>query len=339
MSKELKKEKEIILTGIKPTGDLTLGNYLGAIKNIKRLQNEFPNAEFYIFIADLHATTLPIDPNELSNNIRKIAAFLIASSFDLKRTNIFVQSDVLEHANMGYLMESTVYIGELERMIQYKEKSKQVAKNEGIRSSLLTYPALMAADILLYNADYVPVGEDQMQHLELTALLANRFNKLYGNTFKIPKGVSNNALRIMSLQDPKKKMSKSDVSKKSYILLIDNEKDITKKIKSAVTDSENKIYYDEEKKPGLANLINIYSAIKDISRDEIVKKYKNKSYRDFKEDLAAIVVDEISPIKTKYDKIIDSKELDDILNKGFKNAQKRASKILKLAKEKIGLIK
>ena len=333
MSKEI-----TILSGIKPTGQLTLGNYLGAIKFIVNLLKDYKDANFYIFIADLHATTIAIDPKELRANSRSIAAFYIACGIDPKRVNIFRQSDVLEHANLGFLMESTAYIGEMERMIQFKEKSiKQ--KQTGIKTSLLTYPALMAADILLYDANYVPIGDDQKQHLELTQLLCDRFNKLYGSTFIMPKGLYNpNATRIKSLQDPTKKMSKSSDNPKSYILLQDDKDAIIKKIKSAVTDSENVIKYDIENKPGLSNLINIYASLKNITTDEVVSLYNGKSYKDFKLDLADLLVSELSPIQDKYQKIINSKELDEILLKGANNARKVASKVLLRAKQNIGLL-
>ncbi len=333
MSKEI-----TILSGIKPTGQLTLGNYLGAIKFIVNLEKEYKDANFYIFIADLHATTIAIDPKELRANSRSIAAFYIACGIDPKRVNIFRQSDVLEHANLGFLMESTAYIGEMERMIQFKEKSiKQ--KQTGIKTSLLTYPALMAADILLYDANYVPIGDDQKQHLELTQLLCDRFNKLYGSTFIMPKGLYNpNATRIKSLQDPTKKMSKSSDNPKSYILLQDEKDAIIKKIKSAVTDSENVIKYDIENKPGLSNLINIYASLKNITTDEVVSLYQDKSYKDFKLDLADLLVSELSPIQEKYQKLINSKELDETLLKGANNARKVASKVLLRAKQNIGLL-
>ena len=327
-----------ILSGIKPTGQLSLGNYLGAIKFIVDLQKEYKDANFFIFIAELHATTISIDPNELRANSKSIAAFYIASGIDPKRVNIFRQSDVLEHANLGFLMESTAYIGEMERMIQFKEKSiKQ--KQIGVKTSLLTYPALMAADILLYDANFVPIGDDQKQHLELTQLLCDRFNKLYGNTFIMPKGLYNpNATRIKSLQDPSKKMSKSSDNPKSYILLQDEKEVIIKKIKSAVTDSDNLIKYDLVNKPGLSNLINIYAAIKNTTPDDIVALYKDKSYKDFKLDLADLLVNELAPIQAKYQKLINSKELDEILFNGANNARKIASKVLLRAKQNIGLL-
>ncbi len=333
MSKEI-----TILSGIKPTGQLTLGNYLGAIKFIVNLQHEYPDAKFYIFIADLHATTIPITPAELRANSKSIAAFYIACGIDPKRVNIFRQSDVLEHANLGFLMESTAYIGEMERMIQFKEKSiKQ--KQTGIKTSLLTYPALMAADILLYDATYVPIGDDQKQHLELTQLLAERYNKLYGNTFIVPKALFNpNATRIKSLQDPSKKMSKSSDNPKSYILMQDSAEQITKKIKSAVTDSDGLIKYDPENKPGLANLINIFAAIKNTTTEQIINTYKDKTYKDIKLDLADALVAELSPIQAKYQELINSDKLEKILVNGASEARKIASKVLLRAKENIGLL-
>lgn len=329
--------EKIILSGIKPTGMLTLGNYLGAIKNFINLQNEYKDATLYIFIADLHATTMPIDPVELKNNIRCIAATFIASGLNLEKCNIFVQSDVLEHANLGFLMESTVYSGELERMIQFKEKSK-TSKGEGIRASLLTYPALMAADILLYNPDFIPIGEDQMQHIELTNILADRFNKRYGQTFKIPKAILNkNAKKIMSLQDPLKKMSKSGNNPKGYILLNDSKEEIVKKIKSAVTDSDNKIKYDVINKPAISNLLNILASLKGVDIPLLEKSFLNKTYKDLKEEITNSLLDEIIPLQNKINNLLNGKIIDEVLENGKNNAKIIASKTLSLAKKNMGL--
>lgn len=327
-----------LITGIKPTGSLTLGNYLGAIKNLVNLQKELTDTEFFIFIADLHAITTPQDKQALRKNIKDIAAIYVASGLDLEKTHIFIQSEVFTHNQLGYIMESTGYIGELQRMIQFKEKSKQQPK-DGIRTSLLTYPALMAADILLYDANYVPIGEDQTQHLELTKLLGERFNSMYGDTFVIPEGILPKAAKkIKSLTNPTVKMSKSDDSNpKSYILLLDDINYSKNKIKSAVTDSDTIIKYDEENKPGISNLINIYSGITDLSRDEIVSKYTNKTYKDFKEDLANILENELLPLQNKYKEIVNSKELDEILDKGRDEALKLTTKKIKKVYKKIGL--
>nr|WP_264229609.1 tryptophan--tRNA ligase [Acholeplasma laidlawii] len=322
-----------LVSGIKPTGELTLGNYIGAIKQFVKLQNELPDTEFFIFIADLHAITTPQDKQLLKKRVRDIAAYYIACGLDPNRVNLFVQSEVMEHAMLGYIMESTAYINEMERMIQFKEK--RTSQTEGVRTSLLTYPALMAADILLYDASIVPVGEDQTQHLELTRTLAQRFNHLYGDTFVIPEGhVTKVGAKIKDLQEPTKKMSKSEgLSQKSYILLEDNLNQIKNKIKSAVTDSDTKIYFDEVNKPGISNLLTIYSAITDTPMNDIVDKYKDEtSYAGFKSDLAEIVAEHIGQIQENYKTLMASNTLDDILDTGAQKAsmyaQRKISKIL-----------
>lgn len=328
-----------LVSGIKPTGSITLGNYLGAIKNFVQLQKELKDTEMFIFVADLHALTIEQDRKELKENIKKVAALYIACGLDPEKVNLFIQSQVIEHASLGWIMESTAYVGEMKRMIQYKEKSQN--QKEGIKSSLFTYPALMAADILLYDASFVPIGEDQKQHLELTTILAERFNTKYGDTFVIPKGIyPKTARRIMDLQNPFKKMSKSNTqNQKGYILLLDDLNQIKNKIRSAVTDSDNKIRFDVKNKPGISNLLNIYSALTNITIDEIVKKYKNSSYKEFKEDLANIVYDEIKPIQDKYKEIIKSPKLNLALEKGRKRASLLAKRKLNKVYHKIGLLK
>ncbi|HHT55297.1 MAG TPA: tryptophan--tRNA ligase [Acholeplasma sp.] len=326
-----------LVSGIKPTGDLTLGNYIGAIKQFVNMQNELIDTEFFIFIADLHAITTPQERLVLRKNIKSIAALYIACGLDPEKVNIFIQSEISEHAELNYIMESTLYIGEMERMIQYKEKKE--SQTEGIRTSLLTYPALMAADILLYDANFVPIGEDQKQHLELTRTAANRFNFLYGDTFTIPEGIiPKTGARIMGLQNPEQKMSKSaDKSAKDYILLIDDLKVVANKIKSAVTDSDNLVKFDKENKPGISNLLTIFSALTNISIKDLEEKYKDSNYGTFKSDLANVVVDELSPIQNKYNEIINSKELDDILDKGRDRAKLIARRKLDKVYHKVGL--
>lgn len=326
-----------LVSGIKPTGDLTLGNYIGAIKQFVKLQDELEDTEFFIFIADLHAITTPQDRLTLRQNIKKIAALYIACGLDPNKVNIFIQSEVKEHLELNYIMESTLYIGEMERMIQYKEKREK--QEEAIRTSLLTYPALMAADILLYDASLVPIGEDQTQHLELTKTAANRFNHLYGNTFVVPEGITPKlGARIMGLQNPNKKMSKSDdISEKDYILLIDDLNRVKNKIKSAVTDSDNLVKFDKENKPGISNLLTIYSSLSNISIKDLEEKYKNSNYGTFKEDLANVVVNELKPIQEKYNEILSSKQLDDILNKGRDRASLIAGRKISKVYHKVGL--
>lgn len=326
-----------LVSGIKPTGEMTLGNYIGALKQFVKLQNELEDTEFYIFIADMHAITTPQEKQTLRKNILSIASLYIACGLDPNKVNLFVQSEVPEHAELGYIMESTLYIGEMERMIQFKEKRKEQA--EGIRTSLLTYPALMAADILLYDADLVPVGEDQMQHLELTKTAANRFNYLYGDTFKVPEGFTpKTGARIMGLQNPNSKMSKSATSnQKDYILILDDIPVIKNKIKSAVTDSDNKIYFDKENKPGISNLLTIYSALTNIEIKDLELKYANSNYGEFKNDLAEIVASELEPIQKRYYEIYNSDELHQYLDNGRNNAQKIAQRKIKKVYNKVGL--
>lgn len=327
-----------LVSGIKPTGELTLGNYIGAIQQFVKLQNELPDTEFFIFIADLHAITTPQDKQLLKKRVKDIAAYYIACGLDPNRVNLFVQSEVMEHAMLSYIMESTAYIGEMERMIQFKEK--RMTQTEGVRTSLLTYPALMAADILLYDASIVPVGEDQKQHLELTRTLAERFNHLYGDTFVVPEGyVTKVGAKIKDLQDPTKKMSKSDdLSQKSYILLQDNLNQIKNKIKSAITDSDTSIQFDEVNKPGISNLLTIYAALTNLSIKDIESKYAEATtYAGFKEDLAEIVAQHIGTIQTNYQKLMASNTLDDILDKGAENASKYAMRKMAKVLSKIGL--
>lgn len=327
-----------LVSGIKPTGELTLGNYIGAIKQFVKLQDELEDTEFFIFIADLHAITTPQDKQLLKKRVRDIAAMYVACGLDPKKVNLFVQSEVLEHPLLGYIMESTAYIGEMERMTQYKDKKQK--QTEGIRTSLLTYPALMAADIILYDANLVPVGQDQIQHLELTRTLAERFNSQYGETFVVPEGFTPKVgAKIKSLQEPTKKMSKSEAeSPKAYILLQDDINQIKNKIRSAVTDSDTKIKFDEKNKPGISNLLTIYSAITDMSIKDIENKYSDQtSYATFKEDLANIVADHIKGIQDRYKELINSKELDEILDNGASRASFVAKRKMAKVLSRIGL--
>ncbi len=326
-----------LVSGIKPTGELTLGNYIGAIKQFVKLQNELKDTELFIFIADLHAITTPQDKTILKKRVREIAMFYIACGLDPEKVNLFVQSEVVEHALLGYIMESTAYIGEMERMIQFKEKKRNQV--DGVRTSLLTYPALMAADILLYDANLVPVGEDQIQHLELTRLLAERFNTQYGETFIVPEGyVTKVGAKIKNLQDPTKKMSKSDaLSEKSYILLSDDLNQIKNKIKSAVTDSDTQIKFDEKHKPGISNLLTIYSAITDEPIKDIENRYIDSTYATFKNDLAQIVSDHIGQIQSNYQALLKSNTLDDILDKGRDKASLYAKRKMSKVMARLGL--
>ena len=325
-----------ILSGIKPTGELTLGNYIGAIKRFVELQQSMPEDEFYLFIADLHAITTPQETQDLRKRTKDIAAMYLAAGLDPERTILFIQSEVKEHAELGYLLQCYTYMGELERMTQYKDKIKKGESN--LTSALFTYPALMAADILLYDADYVPVGDDQKQHVELTRDIALRFNNRYREFFQVPAPIIPKVgARIMDLQDPTKKMSKSDETGKGYITLFDDASTIKKKIKSAVTDSIGNVKYDPENQPGVANLLSIYSVLSHREISDIVLQYEGKGYAQFKEDLANIVSDELSALQAKYHDIIQSGTLDSILDKGKETAGRVAYKKLEKCKQIIGL--
>ncbi|MDL2292040.1 tryptophan--tRNA ligase [Acholeplasma sp. OttesenSCG-928-E16] len=325
-----------LISGIQPSGVVTLGNYIGAIKQFVKLQNELSEADILVFIADLHAITVPQVKEKLRKNIKELAALYIACGLDPSKVHLFIQSEVHEHNQLAYIMECTAHIGELERMTQYKDKKvKQVL---GVKSSLLTYPALMAADILLYDADLVPIGDDQKQHLELTRDLAIRFNNTYGDTFIVPDGYfTKNGSRIMSLTNPTKKMSKSDENPKSYILLLDDINTAKNKIKSAVTDSDGIIKYDKKNKPGISNLLSIYASLTAYSVKDLEIKYKDSNYATFKKDLADVIEETLLPIQRKFNEIINSKELDEILDDGKNYAKKLASRKISKVYNKIGL--
>lgn len=324
--------KKRMLTGLQPTGVITLGNYVGAIKQMVKYQDEYDS---YLFVADMHAITIPQDPKELSKNIRSLIALYLACGIDPKKNIIYIQSENIYHANISWMLECNTYYGELSRMTQFKDKSK---KNINFTSGLLTYPVLMAADILAYDADIVPTGIDQKQHVELARDIALRFNKKYGETFKLPEPfIKSEVTKIMDLQDPTKKMSKSSSNQKGVIRLLDDLNDIRKKIMSAVTDSESKVYYDQINKPGISNLMNIYSCFSNLSLKEIEEKYENANYGVFKKDLADLVINEISKIQNNYNEIINSKSLDQILDNGKEITNKIAKEKYELMKEKMGL--
>ncbi len=321
-----------IFSGIQPSGTITLGNYIGALKQFVELQNEY---NCYFCIVDQHAITVPQDRLVLRNNIRSLAALYVAVGIDPNKATLFVQSEVPAHAQAAWMMQCISYIGELERMTQFKDKS---AGKEAISSGLLTYPPLMAADILLYSTDLVPVGEDQKQHLELTRDLAERFNNKFNDIFTIPEvRIPKVGARIMSLQEPTKKMSKSDPNKKASITLLDDLKQIEKKIKSAVTDSDGIVKFDKENKPGVSNLLSIYSILSGKEISEIESMYEGKGYGDFKGDLAEVVINELKPIQERYAALMESTELDDILDQGAEKAQKVANKMLKKMENAMGL--
>jgi len=327
----------IILSGIQPSGNLTLGNYLGAIKNFVNLQNNLKEDDkLLVFIADLHAITVEQDPTLLRQSIKSLAALYLACGLDASKATIFIQSEVKEHAELGYLLQTIAYIGELERMTQYKDKmQKQVS---GVSSALLTYPVLMAADILLYGTDYVPVGIDQKQHLELARTLANRFNNRFSETFTEPTPlIQPVGAKIMSLQNPLQKMSKSDKVEKASIYMLDEENVIRKKIMSAVTDSDGVIKYDVENKPGISNLLTILASIKKISIEDAVEMCKEMNYGEFKTCVANEVINELLPIQKRYKEILNGPELDLILDMGRDEASRMASRMVEKVKRKMGL--
>ncbi|WP_078381432.1 tryptophan--tRNA ligase [Sutcliffiella halmapala] len=321
-----------IFSGIQPSGNVTLGNYIGAMKQFVELQDEYNS---YFCIVDQHAITVQQDPIELRKNIRKLAALYLAIGLNPEKATLFIQSEVPAHAQLGWMMQCVAYIGELERMTQFKDKS---AGKDSVTAGLLTYPPLMAADILLYNTDLVPVGEDQKQHLELTRDLAERFNKKYRDILTVPEvKIPKVGARIMSLAEPTKKMSKSDPNQKSFISLLDTPKQLEKKIKSAVTDSEGIVKFDKENKPGVSNLLSIYSILGNKTVEELEIFYEGKGYGDFKGDLAEVVVNALEPIQTKYHDLIESDKLDAILDEGAERANRVAMKTLTKIENAMGL--
>lgn len=323
---------ETTLSAIKPTGQLTLGNYLGALRNFPKFQDQSKNI---IFIADLHALTLPIAPEVLRENTRDVAAFYLAAGLDPKKTIIFLQSMVHQHSELSTIIGNYAYMGEMSRMTQFKEKSSHL-NEKSIGLGIFTYPVLMAADIVLYNATKVPVGEDQKQHVELCRNLVTRFNHLYGDILTLPEPVIPTVgARIMSLSDPTKKMSKSDP--KGDIFLKDDEKTIRKKIMSAVTDMETSVHYDKINKPGISNLMTIYASIKNVTIEDVEKEFVGANYGTFKRAVADAIVAELTPFQNRYKEIIASGELDRILKEGAEQASQIAEVTLEKVKKAIGL--
>ncbi|KZZ83725.1 tryptophan--tRNA ligase [Bacillus sp. SJS] len=321
-----------IFSGIQPSGVVTLGNYIGAMKQFIELQNDYNS---YFCIVDQHAITVHQDKAKLRESIRSLAALYVAIGLDPEKATLFIQSEVPAHAQAGWMLQCVAYIGELERMTQFKDKS---SGKEAVAAGLLTYPPLMAADILLYGTDLVPVGEDQKQHIELTRDLAERFNRKYNDIFTVPDvRIPKVGARIMSLADPLRKMSKSDPNQKAFITLLDEPKQIEKKIKSAVTDSEGIVKFDKENKPGVSNLLSIYSIFTGLTIEELEAKYEGKGYGDFKGDLAQVVVDEIAPIQERYYELMESDELDRILDEGAERANRAANKMLRKMENAMGL--
>ena len=324
-----------LVSGITATGKLTLGNYIGAIKNFVKLQDEY---EMFIFVADLHALTIDIEAKDLRKNKKDIMALYIAAGLDPEKTVLFHQSDVPTHGQMNWIMENQTTIGELSRMTQFKDKSsKQKLANgtEMIKTGLLTYPTLMAGDILLYNPDLVPVGKDQKQHIELTRNIATRFNNKYSETFTIPEPyIPKVGSKIMDLTDPTKKMSKSSKKEKSYISLLDDPQVAFNKIKKAMTDSEGKVYISEDK-PGILNLLTIYSSLKDITLEEAEAKFKDNNYGEFKEAVGNTVKEFLIDLQAKYHEAL--KVIDQVAEEGARKATYVSNKIFNKVKRKVGL--
>ena len=322
-----------VLSGIQPSGQLTLGNYIGAIQNFVKLQDTH---ECFYMVVDLHAITVPQDPAALREQTESVAALYLAAGIDPKKSAIFIQSHVPAHAELGWIMTTLAYMGELERMTQFKEKA---AGKSSIPAGLFVYPTLMAADILIYNADLVPVGDDQKQHLELTRDLAERFNGRYGETFKLPEPyMPQVGARIMSLDDASKKMSKSNPNPNSYIALLDEPDVIRKKIARAVTDSGREVKYDPETKPEVSNLISIYAHCAGLSVEEVERRYEGQGYGQFKKDLAEHVVAVLEPLQARYREIRGSGELARVLKEGAERASAVADQTVALVKERMGFL-
>ena len=323
-----------LLSGIKPTGELTLGNYIGSIRQFIEMQKKY---ESFVFVADLHALTVYNDPEELKNRIKRLVALYLACGLDPKETTIFMQSENLYHTALSWVLECNSYIGELNRMTQFKDKSKD-KNNNAISCGLYTYPVLMASDIIIYDADVVPTGIDQKQHVELARNIAERFNNRYGNTFKIPEPVIPEVgAKIKDLQNPTKKMSKTEENPKGYILLLEDVETARKKIMSAVTDSDAKVIFDEENKPGISNLMTIYSSLTNKSIKEIEEEFKDANYGTFKTKVADAVCSLLTNIQTRYNEIINSYLVDDVLDAGIKKVLPICEAKVKEVYKKVGV--
>ena len=327
-------EQKRVLSFIQPSGLLTLGNYLGALKNWTEMQNDF---DCTFAVADLHAITVRQEPAKLRNQIYSTYAILLALGIDPEKNTVFIQSHVPEHAQLAWLLSCYTQFGEMSRMTQFKDKSQRHPDN--INVGLFSYPVLMAADILLYKADLIPVGADQKQHIEIARDIANRFNNIYGDVFTIPDGyIPKSAARIKSLQDPTKKMSKSDDNVNAWVAILDTKDDIIRKFKRAVTDSDSRVIMSEDK-PGVSNLISIYSAVTGKTTEEVEREFDGKGYGDFKLAVGEAVADELAPIKQKHDEIIkDKKELERLYRIGAEKAEYVARKTYLKAMKKVGFV-
>jgi tryptophanyl-tRNA synthetase len=326
--------KDIVFSGVQPTSQLHIGNYIGALSQWVELQNKH---RCIFSIVDLHAITVAQEPEELRRNILEVAATYLAIGINPTKNILYIQSEVSAHAELAWILGTIAKMGELERMTQFKDKGG--SKREGVGVGLFSYPVLMAADILLYDATRIPVGEDQMQHIELARVLAKRFNSRFGETFQVPEAsIQKIGARVMSLQDPSKKMSKSDASALSKILLTDDAKTIEKKIMRAVTDTEGTVKYDPEKKPAVSNLMGIYRAVTGKEMTEIETEFAGKGYGDFKKSVAEAVIAHLDPIRTKIEEYLnDTAELYRILDAGRDEAKAIAEAKLKVVKERVGV--
>ncbi len=326
-------KKQTMLSGVQPTGIFTLGNYIGAIKNWRKVQNDY---NCLYFIANLHSLTVRNDPQKLKKLTLDCVALLLACGIDIEKSILFIQSHVPEHTELSWVLQCYTQFGELTRMTQFKDKSAKNADN--VNAGLFGYPVLMAADILIYQSDFVPIGADQKQHLELTRDIANRFNNLYGETFNLPNPyIPQSGGRVMSLANPTSKMSKSDKNLNGFISVLDPPDVIINKFKKAVTDSESKIYYSDEK-PGISNLLTIYSVLANLEMSEVEEKFRDKGYGEFKLAVGELVAETLKPIQDKYNQLSkDKKYLQEICDQGAKKASSIAQKTLKSVYEKIGI--
>ena len=326
-------DKKILYSGMQATGTLTLGNYLGALKNWVELTDEY---ECIYGVMDLHSLTVRQVPAEFRKNARALYALYVAAGLDPEKNCIYYQSHVSGHAELGWILDCFTYMGELNRMTQFKDKAAKHADN--INAGLYTYPVLMAADILLYQADVVPVGVDQKQHLEITRDIAERFNNIYGDVFTIPEAyIGKKGAKIMSLQEPGKKMSKSDTNANATILLLDDTDTIIRKFKRAVTDSESEVRYAEEK-PGISNLMDIYSAVTGKTYEEIEKEFAGKGYGDFKLAVGETVADHLKPLQERYEQLMKDKAyIESMIKQNDEKAAYYANKTLRKVQKKVGL--
>lgn len=331
---ETTERKKVILSGIQPTGIFTLGNYLGAVKTWGQMQDDY---HCCYMIADLHALTVRQEPAKLRKQVLECYALLLACGVDPQKSIVFIQSQVPAHAELGWVLSCNTQFGELSRMTQFKDKSAKHPEN--INAGLFTYPSLMAADILVYQADMVPVGEDQKQHLELTRDVAGRFNNVYGNTFRIPEPyIGKQGARIMSLADPTRKMSKSDENQNATVSILDKPEQIVKKFKRAVTDSDMEVCY-KEGKDGINNLMSIYSVVTGKTMDEITAEFSGKGYGDFKTAVGEAVAEELRPVREEFDRLMaDKAYLEQCYKEGAEKASRIASRTMEKVERKVGLI-